>query len=87
MSRYALLSRKSSPTAEDVDLIRRAAGITVVNETADRAILVEAEEPAVERLRAVLTNWVIAPEVTYPAPGPHRMDVKRPRNTSDKPKG
>jgi len=77
MGRYVLLYRYSEPHQDDLDRITRAPGVTVLDHTLKRAMLVEASEDAVIDLRAQLKNWIIAEEAAYPRPGPARETLRR----------
>jgi hypothetical protein len=49
-------------------------GITLVDQTNEDVLLVEAEPEALERHRGALEGWTATPEATYPLPG-----LQRPR--------
>ena len=74
MRRYVLFARSSDAVAE-ADRIRRMPGLTIVDETGDRSMLVDATDDAVTELRSTLKDWLVEPEVAYPRPGPHRYSV------------
>lgn len=64
------MSRRSDPREEDLQRIARAPGVRVVDETLGRAMLLEGPDDAIEELQAQLSDWTVAREMTYPAPGP-----------------
>ena len=68
MTRYVLLFRHSEPRQEDLEHIARAPGVTVVDSTASRALLVEGPTDSLAALRAQLSDWIVAEEVVLPPP-------------------
>ena len=67
--RYVLRYRGTGPKpAADVESARRLAGITVVDESAAKMLLVECDEAEAAGLAEALPNWVIAPERTFDVP-------------------
>jgi hypothetical protein len=62
--------RDSDPRDEDLDRIEKAPGVTVLDHSVKRALLLEGSDDAVEALRGQLPNSIVAREVTYPRPGP-----------------
>lgn len=76
MGRYVLLCRHADPHPDDLDRITRAPGITVLDHTVKRAMLVEASEDAVADLRSQLKDWIVTEEVAYPRPGPAREALR-----------
>ena len=77
MKRYVLLYRNADPDPEDLDRIVNTPGLTVVDHTVKRALLIEASEEAVAGLRSQLKNWIVGEEVSHPHPGPPRNKVQR----------
>jgi len=78
MSHYVALFRHSDPRQEDLDRISNAPGVTIVDHTVTRAMLLEASDEAIAALRDQLGDWLIAEEVTYPRPGPPTQDLREP---------
>jgi hypothetical protein len=76
MPRYVLFSR-SREAGADIDRIRKIPGVTVVDETAGRAMLVDVSEEAATQLRSSLKDWVIEEQISYARPGPHRYQIKK----------
>jgi hypothetical protein len=70
MPHYVLVYRGESPRKADLELIAHATDVRIVDETAARAMLVDASETAAQRLREQLQDWLVAEETTHPAPGP-----------------
>ena len=76
MAHYVLLYQGSSPTPPGRELIERSPEVRIVDETAPSALLVDASHAAAERLRGLLTDWLVAEEVTHPPPGPARQSPR-----------
>ena len=67
--RYVLRYRGAgSKPAADVQAARHLAGITVVDESAPKMLLVECDEGMAAGLAETLPDWVIAPERTFDVP-------------------
>jgi len=75
MGHYILLSRHSEPPQEDLERIAKAPGVTVLNTTLDRAMLVEASPEAASALDEQLDGWTLAEEAVHPRPGPARQEL------------
>ena len=75
--------RHADPREEDLERIASTPGVTVVDHSVSRAMLLEASEDAVGALRDQPPDSVVAHEVTYPGRG-QRWKVSpttpRPRN-------
>ena len=71
-----LLSREKDARREDFDAVASEPGVTIIEETVGRAILVEATEEAAERLREHLPGWVVSKETFHPSP---KLPEHRPR--------
>lgn len=80
MSRYVLVYRDTEPDPEDLKRIAAAPGVTVVDHTGTRAMLLEASDKAINALRNQLGGWTIAPQTTYPPPLPafERVTKRKP---------
>ena len=78
MPHYVLMFRQSDPHQEDLDRIAKAPGVTIVDHSLRRAMLVDASEDDIAALRASLENWVVAEEVQYGLPGPATHNVDDP---------
>lgn len=78
MSRYVFLFRHADPAEEDIAQIANTPGVTILDHSVGRAILVEAPAPVVNQLRDSLDNWILAEEKSYPQPGPHVEQVTDP---------
>lgn len=70
MGRWVLYARLREPAEEDLRRIAEAPGVTVVEQTLRRAMLLEGPDEAVEALRAQLSGWTIAPETVHDPPAP-----------------
>ncbi|HEY0441498.1 MAG TPA: hypothetical protein VGD36_15630 [Xanthobacteraceae bacterium] len=67
--RYVLFHRGDQPGAADLDMISGASGVQVIDRELGRAMLVEAEQSAVDALRRRLSSkWMISPESFLPGP-------------------
>lgn len=73
--RYVFFYRMTAPQSEDLERIRNAPGLSIIDETDHRALLVEAAEETIGQLRSKLAGWLIAPETTYPSPQYPRQTV------------
>lgn len=76
MAHYVLMFRGDDPRQADLELIERAADVTILDHSAARALLVDATEHAAKRLREQLEDWLVAEEVTHPPPGPAKQTVR-----------
>lgn len=77
MAHYVLKFRGSNPPQSDLDHIDRAPGITILDNTATGAMLLEASDDAAAALDHVLADWIVAKEVTYRLPGSGRPGLRR----------
>jgi len=75
MPRYILVARSRTADDAEIERIRRTPGLTVVDETANRAMLVDASEEAATELRSELRDWQIEEEISYSRPGPHQYEL------------
>lgn len=67
--RYVLRYRGAgAKPAADVETTRRLAGVTVVDESAPKMLLVECDEGMAAGLADTLPDWVVAPEQTFDVP-------------------
>ncbi len=78
MARFILRFRGPGPPSED-DLrrIRSAAGVTVIDDTSRRMVLVDGAADEVKKLREKLPGWLFAEERQVPLPDV-RMKTKKP---------
>jgi hypothetical protein len=79
--RYILRFRSAGPPpAGHAARIGAAAGVTVVDRSSPRMLLVEGSEAAVQRLAGTLPGWSLMPEVqvSLPEPPPPRP-TRKPR--------
>jgi hypothetical protein len=77
MKRYVVVFRDSSARAIDHDRIANTPGITVLDETTNRAMLIEASSDAIAAVRRVGTDRVsISEETTYARPGLTRPSIR-----------
>lgn len=68
MARRYVVKRPPSLDPERLDLVRSMAGIRVVDEIDDMALLVEADEQSLERHSDRLAGLTVAPEQAYDIP-------------------
>jgi hypothetical protein len=54
--------------ADDLEQIRTCKGVSVVDASSPRMVLVQAAGPDADRLAGSLTGWVMTPERTTPRP-------------------
>ena len=78
MARYVLMPRAQGISIELRRRILHDPEVEIIDETLGKALLVEATEIAVTRLRASLDGWIVTPEVEYSLPTPPRERVPRP---------
>jgi hypothetical protein len=71
MSRFILryTARRPMPAA-DLERIRSAPDVTLLDSSSSRMLLVQAPPEALQRLVESLPGWTCAPEQTIPLPGP-----------------
>lgn len=67
MPRYVL--KRASNTALDAGRIQALDGLDVIDAIGEVGLLLEADPSALERHRAVLDGWTIAPEFSHALPG------------------
>lgn len=68
-ARYVLRYRgEGTKPAADVESVGRLAGVTVVDESASKMLLVECDGEVAAELTETLPEWVIAPEQTFTIP-------------------
>jgi hypothetical protein len=72
MARYIVKFRGEAPPREDLERITHARGVTVLDRTANRAMLLEASATDAAALDSQLKDWTVAEEVVYPRPRGHR---------------
>ncbi|HEX8624158.1 MAG TPA: hypothetical protein VF782_03680 [Allosphingosinicella sp.] len=70
MSRYVLLNPGSEDVAAAIALVGEVAGATILDRTDGRALLLEAEPEALERIRERLPGWQVASETRTAKPRP-----------------
>jgi hypothetical protein len=68
MQRYVLKNRAGSPAADPREILV-AAGASILDQLDGHALLIEADEETISRLRTALPHWTIAQEATFPLPG------------------
>ncbi len=66
--RYVLFCREETPDPEDLRKIAKAPGVNILDHSVPYAMLVEASQEAVDKLRLDLKKWSISEEVTYSLP-------------------
>ncbi len=68
-ARYVLRYRgEGTKPAADVEAVDRFAGVTVVDESASKMLLVECDGEVAAELAETLPEWVIALEQTFTVP-------------------
>lgn len=67
--RYVLRYRgQGAKPSADVEHVRHLAGITVLDESSSKMVLVECDEESTTALAEALPDWVVAPEQTFDVP-------------------
>jgi hypothetical protein len=67
--RYVLRYRgPGAKPAADVDSVRRRPGVTDVDESGAKMLMVECDEAVAAELAENLPDWVMGPEQTYTVP-------------------
>ena len=67
--RYVLFHRSHAPPAAELASLKNDPDITILDQTTNRAFLVEATSEAIDRLRNRSADWVIENEIIHSAPG------------------
>jgi hypothetical protein len=73
VARYIVKFSGDAPPREDLERIARAPGVTVIDRTANRAMLLEASATDAAALDRQLKDWTVAEEVVYPPPRGHQL--------------
>ena len=68
MPKFVLYSRKNQKLPRDIALINRIKTLCVIDHEIVNALLIEAAEEDVEKLRELLPNWIIEEEVGFESP-------------------
>lgn len=77
LRRYVLRYRPPGAMPEaDVERIRRLEGVTLIDESSPKMLLVECGEEPAASLAEALPDWVVAPEQTMSLPQPPRKGVE-----------
>ena len=67
--RYVLRYRgQGTKPSSDVEHVRHLAGITVLDESSSKMLLVECDEESTMGLAEGLPDWVVVPEQTFDVP-------------------
>lgn len=77
MARYVMFYPGKSLHPDDIDRIAAAPGVTILDATTPRAVLVEATEAGAAWLNANLPGWLVAPETHHSLPHLPRPMPKR----------
>jgi hypothetical protein len=70
MRRYVFLHKGGQPERADLDRIAATPGLSIIDHEIGHAMLAEADDGTIEKLRSQLPDWVIAPEAFYSKPEP-----------------
>jgi len=70
MQRYVFLYKGEVPDTADLERIAATPSLRIINREISHAMLVEADERVIEKLRPHLSEWIISPEVFYRKPEP-----------------
>lgn len=73
VSRFVVYCRLGFPEPEEMRVIANRHGFRIVDEASDRALLVEADPEAIQRLQSAFPEWVVGTEVIHLHP-----DVRPP---------
>ncbi len=75
--RYVLRYRPAgAKPAAEVERIRRVVGVTVIDESAPKMLLIECDEERAAALAEALPDWLVSPEQTMSLPEPPRRGVE-----------
>jgi hypothetical protein len=66
--RYVFFCRDKTPDPEDLRRIANAPGVKILTHSVPHALLVEASQEVIDKLRSDLKNWSISEQVTYSRP-------------------
>ncbi len=75
MARFVLKFNGPNPRQADIDLIKRTAGVEVLDHEVAQALLVDAPPQAARQLDEQLPDWTVAGEESYPPPGPAKRQA------------
>jgi hypothetical protein len=70
MERYTFYFKGSGSPSRDAAMIVATPGLRVIDHEFERAMLVEADNATIEKLRARFPDWLISREVHYSRPEP-----------------
>ena len=77
MAQFVLLFRGEGASDDVLRLIHETPGLRVVDQTFNRAMLVDASPDALSALSGQLKGWIVAEEVAYDRPERAPLDVDR----------
>ena len=70
MNRFVLFFKGDAPPPGDLSRIAATSGVHVVDHEIAQAVLVEADDLAIEKLKKQLPDWIIASETALSKPDP-----------------
>jgi hypothetical protein len=70
MTRHILLNSSGRDVEEAIAVLQHQPHVRLVDRTDDKALLIEASDSAVDRLRKLLPDWQISRETVYGKPSP-----------------
>jgi hypothetical protein len=70
MNRFVLFFKGNAPPPGDLSRIASTSGVHVIDHEIAQAVLVEADDVAMEKLRQQLPDWIISAETTFSKPEP-----------------
>ena len=68
IKRYVLFYSQGDPPADDVQMITQHPALRVIDQTNDRAFLVEASQVEIDLIRKRMTEWHVDEEIIHPGP-------------------
>ncbi len=83
--RYVLFCREEIPDPEDLRKIANAPGVKILDHSVPYAMLVEASQEAVDKLRPDLKKWSISEEVTYSLPSDPFRKIRSQKKREENP--
>lgn len=69
-NRFVLFFKGDAPPAGDLSRISATSGVHVIDHEIAQAVLVEADDIAIEKLKKQLPDWIISAETTFSKPEP-----------------
>lgn len=75
MTHFVVYTRRAKLSADDIERLAGAAGVTLLDDEIGGALLIDTTPAQAQVLRERFPDWVIAEEIEYPRPDtpPHKV--------------